>query len=56
MGVWYVDDLFLLWMFVGCNLTASVILFDEADIFLEQRSTANLERNILVSGKSSTLA
>jgi len=40
------------WMFVACNLTVSVLLFDEADIFLEQRSTANLERNILVSGIS----
>lgn len=28
----------------------AVVLLDEADIFLEQRSLASLERNALVSG------
>lgn len=28
-----------------------VVLLDEADVFLEQRSLLNLERNALVSGK-----
>jgi SpoVK/Ycf46/Vps4 family AAA+-type ATPase len=29
-----------------------VVLLDEADVFLEQRSLANLQRNALVSGKT----
>jgi len=29
-----------------------VVLLDEADVFLEQRSLANLQRNALVSGKN----
>jgi hypothetical protein len=32
-------------------LTIPVVLLDEADVFLEQRSFANLERNALVSGE-----
>ena len=33
------------------RLTPPVVLLDEADVFLEQRSFANLERNALVSGE-----
>jgi hypothetical protein len=33
------------------SLTIPVVLLDEADVFLEQRSFANLERNALVSGE-----
>lgn len=33
----------------------TVLLLDEADIFLEQRSLADLDRNGLVSGKSKTI-
>jgi len=29
----------------------AIVLLDEADIFLEQRDTKNLERNCLVSGQ-----
>jgi hypothetical protein len=39
-------------MLVGLRkLNSLVVLLDEADVFLEQRSFANLERNALVSGK-----
>lgn len=31
--------------------TFTVVLLDEADVFLEQRSLVNLERNALVSGQ-----
>jgi hypothetical protein len=34
------------------QLTPPVVLLDEADVFLEQRSFANLERNALVSGET----
>lgn len=30
----------------------AVLLIDEADVFMERRSTADLERNSLVAGKS----
>jgi hypothetical protein len=33
------------------QLTPPVVLLDEADVFLEQRSFDNLERNALVSGE-----
>ena len=33
------------------ELWGAVILMDEADIYLEQRTSDNLERNSLVSGK-----
>jgi len=33
------------------SMLAPVVLLDEADVFLEQRLLANLERNALVSGK-----
>jgi hypothetical protein len=32
------------------NLTSVVLLLDEADVFLEERGIADLERNSLVSG------
>jgi hypothetical protein len=32
------------------NLTSEVLLLDEADVFLEERGIADLERNSLVSG------
>ncbi len=37
--------------FFGCLILypLTVVLLDEADVFLEQRSLANLERNALVS-------
>lgn len=33
------------------SLTGLVVLLDEADVFLEQRTSKNLERNALVSGR-----
>jgi hypothetical protein len=33
------------------RLTILVVLLDEADVFLEERSLADMERNALVSGK-----
>lgn len=33
-------------------LTMTVLLLDEADVFLEERTMADLQRNSLVSGKS----
>lgn len=33
----------------------AIVLIDEADVFLEQRSANDLERNCLVSGKGGTL-
>lgn len=33
------------------TLWNAIVLLDEADIFLEQRDTKNLERNCLVSGQ-----
>jgi len=38
------------------KLTALVLLLDEADIFLEERTIADLERNSLVSGRFDTPA
>lgn len=35
-----------------CTKWNAVLLLDEADVFLEQRSSTRLERNKLVSGKS----
>jgi len=32
-------------------LQTLVLLLDEADVFLEERTTADLQRNSLVSGK-----
>jgi hypothetical protein len=32
------------------HLTILVVLLDEADVFLEERSLADMERNALVSG------
>nr|XP_036576490.1 ATPase [Colletotrichum truncatum]KAF6783246.1 ATPase [Colletotrichum truncatum] len=43
----YLEVVSLLGKTWGC-----VVLLDEADVFLEQRSLANLERNALVSGMS----
>lgn len=34
-----------------CALWKAVMLIDEADVFLEARSTDNLQRNELVSGQ-----
>lgn len=34
----------------GLNLMSEVLLLDEADVFLEERGIADLERNSLVSG------
>jgi hypothetical protein len=36
------------------DLTPEVLLLDEADVFLEERGIADLERNSLVSGNSFT--
>jgi hypothetical protein len=36
------------------HLTSLVLLLDEADIFLEERTIADLERNSLVSGNLHT--
>jgi hypothetical protein len=47
--MWYVAPLSPLQeIFLICFV---VVLLDEADVFLEQRSLLNLERNALVSGK-----
>lgn len=32
------------------SLTFSVVLLDEADVFLEERTLADMQRNALVSG------
>ena len=39
------------WMDIVSHCRNSVVLLDEADVFLEQRSLQQLERNALVSGK-----
>lgn len=39
-------------LFISANLSV-VLLLDEADVFLEERSLSDLERNSLVSGKFS---
>jgi hypothetical protein len=36
------------------HLTILVVLLDEADVFLEERSLADMERNALVSGNPPT--
>jgi hypothetical protein len=40
----------LLYFFALAELWGAVLLLDEADIFLEQRATRDLQRNGLVSG------
>lgn len=47
----YPEVVLLLGKTWGC-----VVLLDEADVFLEQRSLSNLERNALVSGTISILS
>lgn len=47
----YLEVVLLLGKTWGC-----VVLLDEADVFLEQRSLSNLERNALVSGKNLQLS
>jgi hypothetical protein len=39
-------------MVENSNLTWLVVLLDEADVFLEERSLADMQRNALVSGMS----
>jgi hypothetical protein len=40
------------WLKMLLNLTSEVLLLDEADVFLEERGIADLERNSMVSGNS----
>jgi hypothetical protein len=47
MGLWYVEAWILL---AGLNSLTLVLLLDEADVFLEERSLTDLRRNSLVSG------
>ena len=35
-----------------CSMWKAVLLIDEADIFLEQRTSDDLQRNAMVSGQS----
>ena len=47
MGLWYSSEPL---SSEAVRLTEAVVLLDEADVFLEQRSLTSLERNALVSG------
>lgn len=38
-----------------CAMWKAILLLDEADVFLETRSTSDLQRNAMVSGKSPSL-
>ena len=46
MGLWLVQFL----AFLGLINDFLVVLLDEADVFLEERSLTDLKRNALVSG------
>lgn len=41
----------LTWRFKTATSWGAVLLIDEADVFMERRSTADLERNSLVAGE-----
>ena len=50
MGLWLVATLVLDNLDI-CSLRDLVVLLDEADVFLEQRTLQDLQRNALVSGR-----
>jgi hypothetical protein len=50
VGLWYVEAWILL---AELDSLTPVLLLDEADVFLEERSLTDLKRNSLVSGNQS---